>query len=83
MRLAQGPGARYGCPMTAADIKALPVERKIQIMEVIWEDLRDRFERLEVSPQQKALLDRRRQRVREGAAQLLDWETVKGTIGNP
>jgi putative addiction module component (TIGR02574 family) len=69
--------------MTAADIKALPVERKIQIMEVIWEDLRDRFERLEVSPQQKALLDRRRQRVREGAAQLLDWETVKGTIGNP
>jgi putative addiction module component (TIGR02574 family) len=83
MRLAQRPAARYGYRMTAADIKALPVKRKIQIMEAIWEDLRDRFERLEVSPQQKALLDRRRQRVREGAARLLDWEAVKGTLGKP
>ena len=62
-------------------IKALPIGRKIQIMEVIWEDFRDRFDRLEVTDQQKDLLDRRRARVREGTAQLLDWESVKGTIG--
>ena len=67
--------------MTAEDVKALPVERKIQIMEAIWEDFRDRFERLDVPQQQKDLLDHRRARVREGAAQLLDWESVKGTIG--
>jgi putative addiction module component (TIGR02574 family) len=67
--------------MTAEDVKALPIDRKIQIMEAIWEDFRDRFDRLEVSPQQKDLLDRRRARVREGAAQLLDWEAVKATIG--
>jgi putative addiction module component (TIGR02574 family) len=69
--------------MTAEDVKALPIDRKIQIMEAIWEDFRDRFDRLEVSPQQKDLLDRRRATVRNGAAQLLDWESVKGTIGGP
>jgi len=52
----------------------------MQIMEAIWEDLRERFDRLEVTQQQKDLLDRRRARVREGSAQLLDWEAVKGTI---
>jgi putative addiction module component (TIGR02574 family) len=69
--------------MTAEDVKSLPVERKIQIMEALWEDLRDRFERSELSPQQKDLLDRRRARVREGTAQLLDWDAVKGTLGRP
>jgi putative addiction module component (TIGR02574 family) len=69
--------------MTAEDVKALPIDRKLQIMEAIWEDFRDRFDRLEVSPQQKDLLDRRRARVQQGEAQLLDWESVKGTIGRP
>jgi putative addiction module component (TIGR02574 family) len=69
--------------MTVEDVKGLPIDRKIQIMEAIWEDFRDRFDRLDVSPQQKDLLDHRRARVREGAAQLLDWESVKGTIGRP
>ncbi len=69
--------------MTAEDVKALPIERKIQIMEAIWEDFRDRFDRWELSQQHKELLDRRRARVHEGAAQLLDWESVKGTIGKP
>ena len=65
------------------DVRALPVERKIQIMEAIWEDFRERFEWSEISPQQKQLLDRRRARVREGAARLLDWDSAKGTLGRP
>jgi hypothetical protein len=69
--------------MTTEDVRGLPVERKIQIMEAIWEDFRERFERSEISPQQKQLLDRRRARVREGAARLLDWDCVKGTLGRP
>lgn len=68
--------------MTAEDVKALPMDQKLQIMEAIWEDFRSRFERLEISQRQKDLLDRRRARVREGAAQLLDWDAVKGTQGN-
>jgi putative addiction module component (TIGR02574 family) len=69
--------------MTTEEVRALPVERKIQIMEAIWEDFRERFERSEISPQQKQLLDRRRARVREGTARLLDWDSVKGTLGRP
>jgi putative addiction module component (TIGR02574 family) len=69
--------------MTAADVKALSIDQKLQLMEAIWEDLRDRFEQMDVSPQQKTLLDQRRARERQGAAQLLDWESVKGTIGRP
>ncbi|HWQ91515.1 MAG TPA: addiction module protein [Clostridia bacterium] len=69
--------------MLTDDVRALPVERKIQIMEAIWEDFRERFERSEISPQQKQLLDDRRARVRQGAARLLDWDTVKGTLGRP
>lgn len=67
--------------MTVADVKALPIDRKIEIMEAIWEDFRERFDRLEISQEQKDLLDRRRARVRNGTAQLLDWESVKGTLG--
>jgi len=81
--MAEPSGARYGSPMTAEDVKALPIDRKIQIMEAIWEDFRDRFERLEVPQEQKDLLDHRRARVRDGAARLLDWESVKGTVGRP
>ena len=69
--------------MTAEDVGALPVERKIQIMEAIWADFRERFERSEISPRQKQLLDARRARVREGAARLLDWDSVKGILGRP
>ena len=69
--------------MTAEDVKALPVDTKIQIMEAIWEDLRNRFDRMEISQEQKDLLDRRRARVRDGEAQLLDWESVKGSVGRP
>jgi len=79
---APGP-ERYPANMTTDDIRALPVERKIQIMEAIWADFREPFERSEISPQQKELLDRRRAQVREGAARLLDWDAVKGTSGGP
>ena len=82
-KVAYVPGLRYCRVMTVEDVKALPIEQKLQIMEAIWEDLRARFDRLEVSQQQKDLLDVRRARVRDGAAQLLDWESVKGTIGRP
>ena len=35
----RSPARRYSPPMTAEDVKSLPVERKIQIMEALWEDL--------------------------------------------
>ena len=67
--------------MTAEEAKALPIAQKIQIMEVLWEDLRDRFDRLDLPQSQKKLLDERRARVEAGSARLHDWDSVKATIG--
>ena len=67
--------------MTADEVRTLPVAQKIQIMEAIWEDLRDRFEQSELPQRLKDLLDRRRARVREGTAKVVDWDTVKSSIG--
>ncbi len=69
--------------MTTEEVRALPIGQKLQIMEAIWEDMRTRFERLDVPDQLKALLDQRRARVRDGSAELLDWEEVKSAIGRP
>ncbi len=69
--------------MTAQDIKTLPTSQKLQIMEAIWEDLREQFEHSELPAHSKALLDQRRARVRDGSAHLLDWDSVKSTIGRP
>jgi len=67
--------------MTVDEIKRLPIEQKIRIMEALWDDLRERFERAEIPASVKRLLDERRERVRSGQAQLLDWDSIKETIG--
>src|ERR1051326_6374939 len=51
--------------MTTEEVKAL------------WEDFRDRFDRMEISQEQKELLDRRRARVHTGQAQFLDWDLAR------
>ena len=67
--------------MTADEIKRMPIDQKIRLMEALWDDLRERFERAELPPAVKRLLDERRERVRSGQAQLLDWDSIKGTLG--
>ena len=63
--------------MTAAEVKALPVREKLQIMEAIWEDFRERFEKADFSDNQKRLLDERRARVANGTSRLVEWDAVK------
>jgi len=67
--------------LSIAEIHQLPIEEKLQIMEALWEDLRIRFERMEISQAHETLLDERRARVQNGTAKLLDWDAVKSTIG--
>lgn len=67
--------------MTADEVRTLPTEEKFLIMEAIWEDLKERFEKSEISPQLRDLLRDRRERVANGRAQLLDWDSVKFAIG--
>lgn len=67
--------------MTTDEIKRLSIEEKFRIMEALWDDLRERFERFEIPEEHKRLLDKRRERVQKGEAQLHDWDSVKGSIG--
>jgi hypothetical protein len=67
--------------MTVAEAKAMPIGQKFQIMEALWEDMRERFESMPVSDEVKALLDERRGRVARGESKLLDWDKVKSALG--
>jgi putative addiction module component (TIGR02574 family) len=69
--------------MTAEEVRALPMAQKLQIMEALWEDLRDRFEQSDIPQELKDLLDQRRARAREGLAKVLPWDAVKSSIGRP
>jgi len=67
--------------MTAQDIKILPADEKIRIMEAIWEDMREHYEEAPVSEEVMALLSERQARVQSGEAKLLNWDQVKYALG--
>lgn len=63
--------------MSVTEVSLLPLNEKLQIMEAIWEDLRDRAQNVDISASDKALLDERRARASRGEAAILDWKEVK------
>jgi len=67
--------------MGTAEVLKLPLSEKLRIMEAIWDELRERADQIDIPQEQKRLLDARRAKVRNGKSQVLDWDTVKGTIG--
>jgi len=66
--------------MSVAEIRALPLEEKLQIMEALWEDLHPHFESDEVSPELAKLLDVRAARVDRGESELLEWSDVRDQL---
>jgi putative addiction module component (TIGR02574 family) len=68
--------------MSIAEVRRLPLREKLQILEVIWEDMSAKVDEMEISDAERKLLDSRLERVRSGEAKVLDWEDVKHTIGN-
>ncbi len=69
--------------MTALNVKVLPIEEKIRLMEAIWEDMREQFEKSSFPPDILTLLQERQERIRSGESKLLDWNRVKATLGRP
>lgn len=67
--------------MTAQEIKTLPTDEKVRIMEALWEDMRDHYEEAQISQEVMDLLKERQARVERGEARLLDWDKVKVAIG--
>jgi len=67
--------------MTTQEIKTLPTDEKVRIMETIWEDMREHYEEAPISQDVIDLLRERQARVERGEARLLDWDSVKSAIG--
>ena len=67
--------------MTIAEIKALSLSEKLQIMEAIWLDLREHADTCPIPAEHQELLDERRRRVESGEVEIRDWDDVKYDIG--
>lgn len=67
--------------MSVDEVRAMPLPEKLEIMEAIWENFRERFETLEIPAEHRDLLDSRRDRVESGEVKLLDWDEVKSALG--
>jgi hypothetical protein len=58
----------------------MTVREKLAVMESLWEDLSRSREDIESPEWHGKILDERRQRVDEGTARFVDWETAKANI---
>ena len=67
--------------MNTIELSQFSLREKLQIMELIWEDLRSHVDSFEVPQSHKAILDERRRRVESGEAKILNWDQVKHSIG--
>lgn len=66
--------------MSITETRSLPLREKFQILEVIWEDLSARMDEMTVSAV-RDLLDERVERIRNGSAEVHDWDSVKFSVG--
>ena len=68
-------------PMIAlAEIRNLPLHEKLRMMEALWDGIAPLEAELEVPQWHKDLLDEREQRIQDGKAEFIDWETAKQQI---
>lgn len=66
--------------MSIAELKTLPTQEKFQILEFLWADLSEQIEEIPLSEHQKSLLDNRLERLANGEAKTLDWDSVKNAL---
>lgn len=67
--------------MGITEVRSLPLREKLQILEVIWEDLSSHVDNMEISPGERELLDSRLNRLRDGETEIHDWDSVKNSLG--
>ena len=61
-------------------LKDMTLHEKLAAMELLWEDLARSPECIESPTWHKDTLDERRERIAEGKAQFMDWESAKTEI---
>jgi len=63
-------------------LKDMSLQEKLAATESLWEDVTRTPEAIESPAWHKDLLEERRQRLAQGQAELVDWETAKADIRN-
>ena len=66
--------------MSIAEIRQLPLNEKLQIMEALWEDLRSHTEHEPIPDWHKTILDERKAAVESGQEEVIDWEEAKARL---
>jgi putative addiction module component (TIGR02574 family) len=66
--------------MGIAEIKKLPLNEKLQIMEALWDDLKHNAESLPATEWQMKLLDERQEAVERGEEKILEWDEIKDSL---
>jgi hypothetical protein len=62
--------------MNVSEVKDLPLEEKLQIMDSLWEDLQNRYNETKISDSHRRILDERR-----ANSKPLAWDDVKDSTG--
>ena len=62
------------------EIRQMPFEEKLRLLEAVWAELSLEPDRIEVPPWHKDILDERDQAVQAGRDQILEWEEAKKEI---
>jgi hypothetical protein len=64
------------------EIRQMPLNEKLFMMEVLWNDISRAEEHLEVPQWHKDLLDEREKLITDGSAIFIDWEEAKKQISD-
>lgn len=67
--------------MSIAEIRKLPLREKFQILEVLWEDMREEVDRQDIPESHKKILDDCEARVLAGEERFYSLEEARNLIG--
>ena len=67
--------------MSLADIKKMPFVERVQLMEQIWDTLRDESEQLESPDWHKNILKERKEVYKEGKVKSYTLDEIKQKLG--
>ena len=67
--------------MSITEIRKLPIREKFQILEALWEDMREEIEDADIPESHKKILDDCQARVERGEEKMIDWAIAKNMIG--
>ena len=63
-----------------AEIRKLPFQEKLDLLEMVWSEISPYPDELEVPQWHKDILDERETALCEGRTEILDWEDAKKEI---